>query len=133
MVCHDNATRNIPDLGNLCSAITQDEMKIRVFGRFESITVRCRRFFLSNGYNITVEGDLNRRTLICSMDRRVERPEHVRFRGNPEVTNTAYGATPSTVGLGRWLNSIDGAMYDGMKLSKGKDNHDKHSIIRVSG
>jgi hypothetical protein len=64
MVCHDNATRNIPDLGSLCSAITQDEMKIRVFGRFESITVPCRRFFLSNGNNITVEGDLNRRDLL---------------------------------------------------------------------
>jgi hypothetical protein len=66
----------------LCQALTQQVMKIRVLGLSRIIETPVNSAIHATGNNLIIEGDLCRRTLLCSMDANEERPELRKFDFN---------------------------------------------------
>ena len=74
IVSIDNIDR--PFGGELfCQALTQTMLKIRILGFSKIVEVPSNAFILANGNNLTLEGDMTRRAVMCTMDPGVERPE----------------------------------------------------------
>jgi hypothetical protein len=83
----DNCSR--PLSGDmLCQALTQDEVDVRVLGHNRNIKTATIATIFANGNNLVVEGDLTGRSLLCSLDAKVERPELRKF--NVDVIETAH-------------------------------------------
>ena len=78
----DNCTAPLD--GNLiCSALTQPIIAIRPFGKLDTVEVPSVAFLTATGNNLTVVGDMSRRTLVCRIDAGVERPELREFEFEP--------------------------------------------------
>jgi putative DNA primase/helicase len=69
----------------LCQALTQPRLKIRILGKSENAFVPTNAAFFATGNNLEVIGDMTRRTLVCSLDARVERPETRIFKNTDPV------------------------------------------------
>lgn len=67
----------------LCQATTGPSLKIRPLGSSSPVEIPNTALWIANGNNMTVTGDLARRTLKCRLDPGVERPELRRFAFNP--------------------------------------------------
>lgn len=67
----------------LCQAVEQRRPQVRVLGKSERVTIENRTTIFATGNNPTVHGDMVRRTLVCSLDPKVERPELREFHRNP--------------------------------------------------
>jgi putative DNA primase/helicase len=67
----------------LCQMIERPIVEIRPLGASRLVRVESRTTVFCNGNNLTLVGDLIRRSVRCSLDANVERPELRRFRGNP--------------------------------------------------
>jgi hypothetical protein len=67
----------------LCQLLTQDRLEIRPLGQTGNLNVENHATVLANGNNITIAGDLVRRSIQCSLDPQMERPELREFRGDP--------------------------------------------------
>jgi putative DNA primase/helicase len=67
----------------LCQILSQPIVKVRILG--QSIVPECewRGTIMATGNNIRVLGDLVRRTLVCNLDAKVERPEMREFAFDP--------------------------------------------------
>jgi putative DNA primase/helicase len=63
--------------------LTQHTVTIRNFGRLQNIVVPSSAAYFANGNNLTVVGDLTRRSLIGRIDPQVERPELSEFPFHP--------------------------------------------------
>jgi hypothetical protein len=83
IVSLDNANRDIEDGVLLCQMLTQGKVSLRTLGRSEMPEFDCRATVYATGNNIGVVGDLTRRTLVCNLDRGVERPELHPFDRKP--------------------------------------------------
>jgi putative DNA primase/helicase len=59
----------------LCQALTQQVLKIRVLGLSRIIETPVYSAIYATGNNLIIDGDLCRRTLLCLIDAKVERPE----------------------------------------------------------
>lgn len=59
----------------LCQVLTQPKMDIRILGLSTNIETQMNAMLFATGNNLTFSGDVIRRTLMCSMDAGVERPE----------------------------------------------------------
>jgi hypothetical protein len=59
----------------ICSCLTQPIIKIRILGKSETPTIVCNFVLLATGNNFSVWGDMVRRTLICRIDPKCERPD----------------------------------------------------------
>jgi putative DNA primase/helicase len=59
----------------LCQALTQQTLNIRVLGRSKNVETPVNAAIYATGNNLTVVGDLTRRTLMCGLDAQCERPE----------------------------------------------------------
>ena len=59
----------------LCQALTQQALEIRILGKSLNKKVLSNAAFFATGNNLVVIGDMTRRTLLCSLDARIERPE----------------------------------------------------------
>lgn len=70
----------------LCQALTQQRLNIRMLGVSKNVETLVNAAIFATGNNLTIVGDLTRRTLICSLDAHCERPELRTFAGN--VLNT---------------------------------------------
>jgi putative DNA primase/helicase len=82
IVSIDNIDR--PFGGDLfCQALTQTMLKIRILGFSKIVEVPSNALILGNGNNLTLEGDMTRRAIMCTMDPGVERPELRVFSSNP--------------------------------------------------
>jgi putative DNA primase/helicase len=66
----------------LCQALTQQKLNIRVLGASKNVETPVNATIFATGNNLTIVGDLTRRTLVCSLDAHCERPELRIFRGN---------------------------------------------------
>lgn len=77
----------------LCQAITQSLLWIRPLGLSTQVEVFLNTLFCVNGNNLSIAGDLARRTLMCRLDPRCERPEERKFTGNPVNEALADRAT----------------------------------------
>jgi putative DNA primase/helicase len=63
--------------------LTQDKVKIRIFGKLENREVTCIVTMFCNGNNLVIDGDLTRRVLVGRLDPGCERPELREFEYDP--------------------------------------------------
>jgi len=73
----------------LCQAVERPRPQIRVLGKSERVTIENRTTIFATGNNPTVHGDMVRRTLVCSLDPKLERPELRKFHDNPMIRITS--------------------------------------------
>jgi putative DNA primase/helicase len=59
----------------LCQALTQEKLNIRMLGLSRNVETPVNATIFATGNNLTIAGDLIRRTLLCSLDAHCERPE----------------------------------------------------------
>jgi hypothetical protein len=59
----------------LCQALTQQSLNIRVLGVSKNVETPVNVAIYATGNNLSVVGDLTRRTLLCGLDAQCERPE----------------------------------------------------------
>jgi putative DNA primase/helicase len=78
----DNVSRPLEG-DRLCQILTQTFLDIRPLGTSGNTTVQPDAFVSATGTNITIVEDLRRRSLLCSMDAKEERPELRKFRADP--------------------------------------------------
>jgi hypothetical protein len=68
----------------LCQLVERTRVQVRILGLSKLVETECRATVFVNGNNITPKGaDIIRRTLMCSLDANMERPELRTFAGNP--------------------------------------------------
>ncbi len=83
IVSVDNIDRPL-DSALLCQALTSaGVMQLRVLGSSRDVDVPNTAMFFSTGNNLTIAGDLTRRTVVCRLDPGVERPELREFHCDP--------------------------------------------------
>lgn len=82
VICIDNVNG---DLGGdaLCQLISQPICELRVLGYSKMLRVVNRFCVFGTGNNLRLVGDMTRRSLLCSLDARLERPAERVFVGNP--------------------------------------------------
>jgi hypothetical protein len=59
----------------LCNALTSETISIRTLGKSKMPDIYSVAFYTANGNNLRLEGDLVRRTLLTTIDPKMERPE----------------------------------------------------------
>ena len=67
----------------LCQAVSQLVVSFRPLGVSEEIEVTMRSVFAATGNNLAIADDLGRRTILASLDARVERPWERKFKQDP--------------------------------------------------
>ncbi len=67
----------------LCQAIERPLIRIRPLGRSEIVEIESRATIFATGNALRVRGDMTRRTVSCSLDAGVERPELRTFAFDP--------------------------------------------------
>ena len=67
----------------LCQIATQPYVRARILGLSEMPELPGRTMLFATGNNLTVFGDMSRRTIMCSLDPKRERPELRHFARNP--------------------------------------------------
>jgi len=78
----DNCTR--PLGGELiCSVLTQEKVSPRILCFSKAPPISTGAFVAANGNNLSIVGDLTRRTLRCRIDAKVEQPESRAFANDP--------------------------------------------------
>lgn len=70
----------------LCQYIERPVFDIRVLGLSKDVRVESRATLFATGNNIKVVGDIVRRTILCSLDTGMERPETKQFKDDPVKT-----------------------------------------------
>ncbi|MCU4654693.1 hypothetical protein N8I71_17780 [Roseibacterium sp. SDUM158016] len=73
------------DSASLAAALTSEKFTDRVLGRSEVITVPNKSLFMFTGNNLTLQGDLVRRILVCRIDPRTDQPFKRSFDLDPLV------------------------------------------------
>jgi putative DNA primase/helicase len=68
---------------SLCQIIERPVVSIRPLGVSKLVRIESRASIFATGNNIRLVGDMTRRTLLCSLDPNVERPELRTFDSNP--------------------------------------------------
>jgi putative DNA primase/helicase len=83
IISFDNCNEDLDDSSILCHVTERSRVSIRVLGR--SLMPECdvTSTVFATGNNITVKGQLGRRTLRCNLDARSARPELREFKKNP--------------------------------------------------
>jgi len=71
---------------SLCQAVERPRVTVRPLGTSNLITIETRATFFATGNNLRMVSDLARRTLICTIDPALERPELRTFNGDPFKT-----------------------------------------------
>jgi hypothetical protein len=79
----------------LCQALTQQRLNIRMLGVSKNVETPVNAAIFATGNNLTIVGDLTRRTLICALDAKCERPELRTF--DTDVLDTARKLRPRLV------------------------------------
>lgn len=70
----------------LCQAVERPRVKIRPLGTSQLIIIETSATFFATGNNLRLVSDLARRTLTCTLDPALERPELRSFNGDPFKT-----------------------------------------------
>ena len=82
IACLDNVNGELGgDL--LCQAIERPLIRLRPLGRSDIVEIESRSTMFATGNALRVRGDMVRRTLVCSLDAGVERPELRDFKADP--------------------------------------------------
>ena len=64
----------------LCSVLTSSEVAPRLLGTNDNRRLAVTSTFMATGNNLTLRGDLVRRSVVCRLDAGIERPEQRSFR-----------------------------------------------------
>ena len=83
IVSIDNLVRDLKDTPLLYQILTQVLIKPRILGKSETPECENRMMMLATGNNVSVVGDLARRTITCNLDSGIENPERREFDFNP--------------------------------------------------
>jgi len=67
----------------LCQLLTQGEVQVRILGRSENVKVPSTALICATGNNLTIVGDLVRRTIRIRLDAKCETPDERLFPFNP--------------------------------------------------
>ena len=67
----------------LCQLLTQRAVRVRVLGRSEAPEMPSNALVTATGNNLVLAGDMTRRSLLCRIDPKEERPELREFAVNP--------------------------------------------------
>jgi hypothetical protein len=67
----------------LCQALTQQILNIRLLGLSRNIETPNTATIFATGNNLSIAGDLTRRSLLCRLDARCEHPERRSFTTDP--------------------------------------------------
>ena len=67
----------------MCQALTQRTLKIRPLGKSMLISLPTNATFAATGNNLIVSGDMTRRTIVSTLDPKMERPEQRVFDLDP--------------------------------------------------
>jgi hypothetical protein len=67
----------------LCQAIERPEIDIRILGETRHARVQNNVTLFATGNNIRLTGDVTRRSMLCRLDAKLERPEQRRFSTDP--------------------------------------------------
>ncbi|MBF0141753.1 MAG: hypothetical protein HQL74_15955 [Magnetococcales bacterium] len=78
----DNVSRPLGG-DQLCQLLTQERVQIRPLGASVQVTVPASLTIFANGKNLVLPEDMVRRSLLCSIDPRCERPELRQFDSDP--------------------------------------------------
>jgi putative DNA primase/helicase len=70
----DNCNRPLRG-ASLCNLLTAERVSLRILGRSDMIEIASTSFILANGNNMRFADDLVRRTVVCHIDPKMERPE----------------------------------------------------------
>jgi deoxyuridine 5'-triphosphate nucleotidohydrolase len=84
VVAFDNCTTALSGT-LLCQALTQHSVRVRILGLSQQVGVPVSALFTATGNNLTIEGDLTRRALLCELDAGVACPELREFDFNPKT------------------------------------------------
>jgi hypothetical protein len=83
MICIDNINGELAS-SLLCQLVERPRGKVRILGKSEEARIITRgTTFFADGNNMTLRGDIVRRTIVCNMDAGMERPELREFRNTP--------------------------------------------------
>src|SRR5262249_13614610 len=74
IVCLDNISASLGG-DNLCAFVTSAFERVRVMGRTDVVTVPCSTFWMASGVNLSVRGDMVRRSMIARIDPNTANPE----------------------------------------------------------
>jgi hypothetical protein len=97
VVSIDNIDRELQS-AFLCQALTQQMLNIRLLGYSRNIETPVLASVYATGNNLTVAGDLTRRTLMSTLDAGIERPETRTF--DVDVLSSARAERPRLVAAG---------------------------------
>jgi hypothetical protein len=78
----DNISRPLEG-EKLCQILTQTSVEVRLFHTQDKVVIDPRIFITATGTNLVIIEDLRRRSLLCSLDAKLERPELRKFTSNP--------------------------------------------------
>lgn len=78
----DNVT-HILRSDQLCQMLTQDEVQVRVLGASKNVRIPSTSLICATGNNLTIYGDLNRRTIRIRLDAGCEQPDARQFDFDP--------------------------------------------------
>ncbi|MGF3026936.1 hypothetical protein ACQVP2_29480 [Methylobacterium aquaticum] len=67
----------------LCQITERTIVRPRILGKSEAPDIECRAMVFANGNNLTMVGDMVRRTVLCTLDAAMERPELRAFSFDP--------------------------------------------------
>jgi putative DNA primase/helicase len=98
MVGIDNCTHPL-DSGMLNAMLTADVMRVRVLGESRFVDTPVNTMVCATGNDLTVVGDLTRRTIIASLDAECERPELREFEGSLKEDTKRLRTKLVTAGL----------------------------------
>jgi len=88
----------------LCRVLSQERTAVRLLGRSKIVEVPTSVTLFATGNNMTVHGDMARRTLVCHLDSGMENPEERQFES--DLIDEASRRRPDLVSAGltilRW-------------------------------
>lgn len=85
IISFDNVNGEL-DSDLLCQAVERPVVELRPLGVSQTVRIENRAAMFATGNNLTVVGDMVRRTLVCSLDTNTERPELRQFDTDPVAT-----------------------------------------------
>jgi putative DNA primase/helicase len=130
LICIDNCNEELGgDL--LCQAVDHTSLELRRLGGSQMTRVKNQATCFANGNNMSVRGDMVRRTVVCDLDAKLERPELRKFKSEPvkkiianrgkyvgaalTICRAYILAAPATKpaslgGFGEWSSLVRGAL-----------------------
>ncbi len=91
----------------LCQTLTQPTLKVRPLGQSAMVEVPTNTGLFATGNNLTLIGDMTRRSVVCRLDPQCERPELRKFGSHPlamiEAARGEYVAAALTVLRAYWV------------------------------